>query len=176
MHPLEVAILEAFKQQPTKGFSTTELVHAIFTQEYTSINEQIHSQDKKEVRRGYAAKGKLHRKLLYHVNSLVDQHLLIVQGTRGKGEKLFRLGFEEGELVIQEKRQKIVISKPASVTTHIDGYEQQGFVRKFRPESWLHKQNSVMLDCDAFAGTAALQQRLQEIFPGRERRHCPQQL
>ena len=165
MHPLELSVLAAFKQEPGKSFSTTDLVRLVFKEEYSKINQEIHSQDRKEVRRGYALKARLHRKLLYHVNGLVEQRLLAVQGTRRKGEKLFRLGFEEGEVVIQDKRQKIVIAKPPTITTQADGYEQQGFLRKFRPENWLHKQNSIMLDATAFTGAGRLQQRLQELFP-----------
>ena len=165
MHSLEVAILEAFKQEPSRSFSTTDLVRLVFKEEYSAINQELHSQEKREIRHGYSQKAKLHRKLLYHVNNLVEQRLLRVQGTKGKGEKLVRLGFEEGEIVIQEKRQKIVITKPPSVATQADGYEQQGFLRKYKPENWLHKQNSVMLDCSAFQTGATLLQRVQSLFP-----------
>ncbi len=165
MHALETAVLEAFKQDPAKRYTTTELVHLVFKEEYAAINRLINSADKKEQRAGYGRKAKLHRKLLYHVNKLVERAILKEEGVHGKGEKLLALALEEGELVIQERKQRIVIAKPSSVTTQIDGYEQEGLIRKFRPESWLTKQNSVLLDADAFPSLAALQERLQQVLP-----------
>lgn len=166
MHTLEVEILQAFKQEPAKSFTTTELVRAIFKEEYGEIKRQLHGEEKREIRKGYAQKARLHRKLLYHTNKLVEQQLLAVAGIKGKGEKLFRLSFDEGELIVKEARKKIVIMKPSSVTTAIDGYEQRGLIRKYRPDNWLNKQNGVLLDCESFSGLAALQQRLLDVYPG----------
>ncbi len=165
MHQLESSILHVFKRNPGTTYSTTELVHEIFTTEYAGVNQQIHSGEKRDVRDGYAVKAKLHRKLLYHVNKLVDDGVLVLEGLQGKGEKRFKLAMEEGELVVKGGEKKIIIAKPASIITHIDGYEQRGLVRKFHPESWLNKEHSILLDCDAFLDPAALQERLQRVFP-----------
>jgi hypothetical protein len=165
MHPLDVSILEVFRREPAKSFATTEMVRDVFKEEWAVLSDQLRSNEKHAIRRGYAQKAKLHRKLLYHVNKLLEQQLLVVAGTRGKGEKLFRLAMEEGELIVQGGAHKIVISKPESVTTKIDGDEQDGFVRKFLPGTWLTKHDAILLDGLAFPNLTALQQRLQQVFP-----------
>jgi len=165
MHPLEAAILETFKQDPNKRFTTTALVHAVFKEEYAQINPLLHSDDRKQQRAGFGKKAHLHRKLLYHVNKLVEKGLLKEEGVRGKGEKVLSLALEEGELVIQEERKRIVIARRSSLTTQMDGFEQDGLLRKYRPESWLNKQNAVLLDAEKFADCYTLQERLQQVLP-----------
>lgn len=165
MHRLETAILETFKQDPSKSFSTTELVHTVFKQEFANLNPLIHSTDRNEQRRGYILKAKLHRKLLYHVDKLERKGVLAVDGVKGKGEKLLRLALEEGELVVQEQQKRIIIAKPNTITTSIDGYEKDGLLRKYRGESWMTKQQSILLDCNYFQNLATLQARLQHSLP-----------
>ncbi|MBR9693381.1 hypothetical protein GOV07_05680 [Candidatus Woesearchaeota archaeon] len=166
MHPLDASILEAFRRDPSRAFSTSELVRDVFPKKYGQLNQQIHSQDRKTIRQGYATKAKLHRKLLYHVNKLVEQQLLKVSGLRGKGEKLFVLAMEEGEIVIKDKAHRIVISKPGAMATPVDGDVKEGLIRKFQPNSWLNKQNAIMLDARAYTSFEELQHRLQQVFPG----------
>lgn len=165
MHPLEASILEEFRRNPSRTFSTSEMVKELFKEEYVLINQNIHSAEKQKNRQGLYRKAQLHRKLLYHVNKMVGEGLLIVAGVRGKGEKLFRLALEGGELIVQGLTKKIIISKPATITTSIDGYEKNGRMRKYRPENMLNKHNAIMLDCVTYDSLPALQQRLQQLFP-----------
>ncbi len=165
MHAIEVAILDEFRRNPSEVFSTTEMVREIFKQPYAELHRQIHSEDRKTVRKGYAQKARLHRKLLYHVNRLVESGLLAEAGMRGKGEKLFALAIEEGELVVQGAKRKIVISKSATVATPLDGYEKDGYLRKFEPGNWLSKHNAVLIDCAAHGTANELQERLRTVFP-----------
>ncbi len=165
MHRIENGILETFRREPARSFSTTDLVHNVFKEEYAAINQHLQSGEKRSVRKGYAEKAKLHRKLLYHVTKLVDEKLLIHDGYRGKGEKLFRLGLDDGQIVVHGKDRRIVIAKHAQVTTPIDGYEQEGLIKKYRPETWLTKHDALLVDCLSFPDAAALQRRLQHLFP-----------
>ncbi len=164
MHPLDESILEAFRRDPSRSFTTTEMVREVFPKEYSQLNKDINTEDRKTIRKGYALKARLHRKLLYHINKLVEQELLLVTGVRGKGEKLFQLAMDEGELVVQSTKRKIVIAKPSTISTQIDGYEKEELIRKYEPGTWLNKHNAIMLDCIAFENAAELQQRLQKVF------------
>lgn len=164
MNRIEESILETFKRNPSKLFTTTQLVHEVFSEEYVEINRLIHSSFRKEQRKGYNKKGKLHRKILYHVAKLVAKSILKVEETRGKGEKVLGLAMQEGELVIHEQKHRIVIEKPALLATQIDGYEQEGLIRKFHQESWMAKDNALLIDCTSFSSLEALQNRLRGFF------------
>ncbi len=165
MHRLEISILDQFRHNPTKSFTTSELVKEVFKEEYRRVNQQLRSSDRREKRLGRTEKGALHRKLLYHLNKLVDQQLIQVSGIKGKGEKLFCLAIDEGELIIQGGERKIIISKPGSIATPIDGYVRDGVMRKFKPGTWLNKHDAILLDCGRFASTEELQQRIQHLLP-----------
>jgi len=165
MHQIEAGILESFRREPSREFTTSDLVRDIFPQKFSELNRLLHIPEKRAVRKGYALKAKLHRKLLYHVNRLVDRGLLDVAGVQGKGEKLFRLAMDEGEIVVESKEKRIVITKQAAVVTPVDGYEQEGFIRKYRPGTWLTKHDAILFDGPAFDGLTGLQRRLQGAFP-----------
>ncbi len=165
MHPVDANILEAFQRDPSRSFSTTELVREVFPKDYAELRDRITSADRKTQRKGYNTKATLHRNLLYHINKLVQQGLLEVGGVRGKGEKLFKLSMQEGELVVQDKGRRIVITKQTSMTTPVDGYEKRGIVRKYEPSTWLNKHDAIMLEGLSFDTPDALLQRLQQVLP-----------
>lgn len=165
MHPLEQGILETFRRDPEENFSTGEIVRELFPKEYLAYNQKINSKEKKERRAGYVKKASLHRKLLYHANKLIEQGLLTVGGIRGKGEKLYRLTMEEGELLVQDGKRRILISKPSSIATPVDGYVEEGLIRKYQQTTWLNKQNAILLDFFAFQSSNALLQRFQQLLP-----------
>ncbi len=165
MHPLDAQILEAFRRDPSRTFSTTDLVRELFPDEHARFRAAIESGEKRRVRRGFYEKAKLHRQLLYHMNKLVGRSILQVVGTRGKGEKLFQLALEEGELVIQDKAHRIVITKHARFATAVDGDEKRGIVKKYQPGTWLTKHDAILIDGLAFEEPEHLLQRLQQVFP-----------
>jgi|GEM_PF-2549788 len=165
MHHIEARILEAFQRDPSRSFSTTELVREVFPKAYAELRERITSSDRKSQRKGYNTKATLHRNLLYHINKLVEQGLLEMGGVQGKGEKLFKLSMEEGELVVQDTKHRIVITKQTSMTTPIDGYEKRGIVKKYEAATWLNKHDALMLEGLSFDTPDALLQRLRHAFP-----------
>jgi hypothetical protein len=165
MHPLQQGILETFRRDPEESFSTGELVRELFSKEYLAYTQRINSGDKKSRRTGFFDKASLHRKLLYHTNQLVEQGILTIKGIRGKGEKLYCLSLEEGELLVQQGKKRIIISKPSSIATPVDGYMEEGLIRKYQQATWLNKQNAILLDGYAFETSNALQSRIQQLLP-----------
>ncbi|MBN2459545.1 hypothetical protein JXB28_04645 [Candidatus Woesearchaeota archaeon] len=167
MHPTEQSILNKFKQEPLREISTTELIRAVYPEEYSRIIRDIDNEfsDKKLTRKAYQRKAQLHRKTLYHLNKLVSEGVLKVSSVHGKGEKHFSLNMEEGELVVEKKHKKIIISKPTISTSLIEEYESKGIVRKFDPDGWLTKLNCILLESSKEQGINRFYELAYNCFP-----------
>lgn len=138
MHLLEYAILDSFREDP-KAKSTTELVQQVMKEEMETVKELQDQQQDKEAKR---KKAQLHRKLLYHINKLIEDELLQVRGTQGKGEKTFSLA-HEGNITIRSGRKQVTIHKPTTIETPIDELED---AHAYHSENWLHKINALYLE------------------------------
>lgn len=154
MHFIEQQILKKFKKEPSREISTTEIVRAVYPEEYVKIIRDINNEasDKKLAQQAKRKKGRLHRKILYHLNILVGDDILKVSSVKGKGEKHFSLSLEQGDLVIEKKHKKIIISKPLISTNLIEEYEAKGIIHKFNPDSWVNKLNCILLESTTRAG------------------------
>jgi len=138
MHRLEYAILDSFREDP-EAKSTTELVNRVMKKETEEINKLQEQQQEKEAKR---KKAQLHRKLLYHLNKLIDDELLEVKGTQGRGEKTFKL-VHEGNITIRSGRKQVTIHKPTQIETPIDELKD---AHSYHSENWLHKVNAIFLE------------------------------
>ena len=167
MHSTESDILQIMKRVQGKEISTSELVKKVFTDEITNLEEQISKdfKDKDEIRRLKNIKAKLHRNILYHLNKLVDDDLIVVFKQGNKGEKFFKLNIEEGEeIIIEKKHRRIIISKPSMPAMPIDGYEKQGIIYKFEPETWTSRLNALLLQSPKFLTIKKLQDAMYDLF------------
>lgn len=144
---LTTAILDTFRRRPGGTFSTSELIREIYPGSFTD------------------SRIKYHRRILYHLNKLVRERVLVVADIKGKGEKVFKLGFAHGEVVIQHRNRHIVIANPPQFVTSIEREEHEGLAKRFKPESWMTKNNAIMIECEAFSSIPQLQQRLLKILP-----------
>ena len=154
MHFIEQRILNKFKKEPLREIPTTEIVRAVYPEEYVKIIRDINNEfsDKKLAQKAKRRKGQFHRKILYHLNKLVDDEILKVIFIKGKGEKYFALGIEEGEMIVERKHKKIVISKPSISTSLIEEYEARNIVHKFDPDNWVNKLNCILLESTNYTG------------------------
>ncbi|KYK26834.1 hypothetical protein AYK26_04580 [Euryarchaeota archaeon SM23-78] len=154
MHIIEQRILNNFKKEPGREIPTTEIVRAVYPEEYAKIIRGMSDElsDKRLIQQARRKKGQLHRKILYHLGNLVKDDILKVTSIKGKGEKYFSLSIEEGELIIEKKHKKIVISKPSISTTLIEEYEDKGIVHKFDPDNWINKVNCILLESTKHTG------------------------
>jgi len=154
MNPIEQRILNKFKKEPLREIPTTEIVREAHPEEYSRIIRGIENEfsDKKTANLAKRKKGQLHRKILYHLNKLVDEGVLKISSVKGKGEKYFSLNIEQGEIVVEKKHRRIVLSKPTISTSLIEEYEAKGIVHKFDPESWVSKINCILLESANFTG------------------------
>lgn len=145
MKDVEAEILNKFRNEP-KEYDTTGLAKAIFT-EYEQIDEMLKSSDKQKSNEAKKQKFKLHRKLLYYLNKLVEERILSVVRTQEKGEKVFALAMDDGNITIEKGYKKITITKPVAASNHIETYEKHGLMKKFDEQTWINRLNAVMIEC-----------------------------
>src|SRR4030042_2250728 len=166
MNPTEQRILNKFKKEPLREIPTTEIVREVYPEEYSRIIRGIDNEfsDKKLANQSKRKKGQLHRKILYHLNRLVEEGVLKVTNVKGKGEKYFALNIDQGEIVFEKKHKRIVLSKPSISTGLIEEYEAKGIVHKFDPENWVSKINCILLESSNFTGVNKFYELIYSCF------------
>jgi hypothetical protein len=164
MRDTEQAILNVFKAYPSKHLETSELAREIFPEDYSTIDELIKSPDKKIANEAKRRKFQLHRKILYYLNKLIAEHILIITKIQEKGEKVFGLAIEEGDITLEKGYKKIVITKPALLTNQIETYEKQKMMKKFEDESWINRFNSILLECSKVSTVEKLYGTVKDCF------------
>lgn len=108
MHALEQKALESFQREPTREFSTGELVRQIFA-EYGEVRQALLTQAPLEqIAEARKRKNELHRRILYHLNKLVEEGVL--QAREQGNEKIFWLGTREH--IVKGKDHQIVLARP----------------------------------------------------------------
>jgi len=147
MHDIEEAILNIFKNYPSKELNAEFLSKELYPKEYKIIVELASTEDKAKIQDAKRRKFQLHRKILYYLNKLIENNIIKVSRTAEKGEKYFILHAGEGDTIIGRGYKKIVISRPSIVTTSIESYESKGVMKKYEEESWINRFNSILLEC-----------------------------
>ena len=153
MHVTEFSILNLFKKNGHKELSTTEIIHEIYPDEYGEIEDILSSQftHGDEVNSAKRSKAKLHRKVLHHLNKLVSEEILKIARQGPKGQKFFALNLAYGqEIEIERYKRKIIISQPTIPSLPIEGLEKDGIVKRYEPENWINRLNSVLLNAEMF--------------------------
>jgi len=153
MHKLEFEILNLFKQEPHKIFSTTKLISLIYPTEFESIQDDMKVQDfanKEKISTAKRLKGQLHRRLLHHLNKLLKEKILKIDKQGNKGEKFFSLNLEPGQEFTIGKTRKVIIHKPAMPAMPIEGLENQRILYRYELGTWISRMNSILLDCRRF--------------------------
>ncbi|RMD66176.1 hypothetical protein D6817_04635, partial [Candidatus Pacearchaeota archaeon] len=163
MHELTQKIISLFRVSGGE-LSTSEIVERV-SPEYERVLSRANA-GSKVAKREIA---KLHRRVLHHLNKLVQIGLLSVARYREKGEKVFVLNLREGEEVIEVSplyKKRTVVSRPRMPAVPIEGYEQEGLVIKYEPSTWIDRLNSVVLFANKFKSIDELYSSLLEnIFP-----------
>jgi len=147
MRDTEEILLNIFKNNSEKEINSEFLAREIYIEQYKEIETLLKSSDKANVHDGKRRKFQLHRKLLYYLNKLVESNIIKVSKIAEKGEKYFMLRAGEGETIIEKGYKKIIITKPAITSTHIDQYETRGVMKKYEEDSWITRFNSILLEC-----------------------------
>lgn len=153
MHKLKLRILDCFKLEQSRPLSTSFLVEKIFEDELNTIKVKLNDEfiSKEAKKDALLTKAKYHRQLLHHLNMLVDDQILKVAGTEGKGEKIFAPILDANqELIVSSKRQKIVLSSSSIPAMPIEQYEHKKIVYRFASNQWLQRLNAVLIETQKF--------------------------
>ncbi|MGV8150202.1 MAG: hypothetical protein ACP5NV_00565 [Candidatus Woesearchaeota archaeon] len=161
MKDIESEILNRFRKEP-KEYDTSQLAKTIFP-EYTQVEELLASPDKTQRNEGKDLKFKLHRKLLYYLNKLVQERILKVSRIAEKGEKVFSLTIDDGNITVEYGLKKITITKQISLSNNIEAYEKRGLMKKFEENNWVNHINAVMLE-SSLIKTDKLYSIIREVF------------
>jgi hypothetical protein len=106
------------------------------------------------------AVAQLHRKLLYHINELLNDGILRFSRFGEKGLKFFALNVLEGEEITEltpRYKKKVTISRPIMPAMPIESYEHQGIIIKYEPNSWIDKLNSLVIASDKITSVKELE-------------------
>lgn len=153
MHTSEHEILKLFRNNPSKEFSTKEIVESLFPDSEGDYDFG----DREEKSKKSEEKSKLHRNVLYHLNKLVDEEILTIARVGSKGRKYFVLNLAEGEeIVFKRRRKRLFISKPAERAMPIEGYEHKNILFKYDPDTWVSRVNALLIQSEKF--------RVNELF------------
>lgn len=151
-------ILFIYKKEPHKVFSTNEILKELEPDLFSEIEYEItNTSDLKKIKKAKREKAKLHRKLLYHLNQLIEDGILKVTNKGDKGEKHFVINIKQGEeLIIEKKRKKVIkITKPSLPSMPVHSFEEKNIVQRFESISWVDKLNAILIEC-GLAGNSIL--------------------
>ena len=150
MHRVEVEIIKLFGHSEFSELRTSELVEKIFPIEYEDVREKLLSSDKVNVLEAKRKKAQLHRKMLYHINKLVDERFLYVSSIKGKGEKYFALNKQK--ILDSDQDEKVrSIFETTNESDHkkwvfgLEKYVKEGLVTIIDERNWMTKVNAIIL-------------------------------
>ncbi|MCF7872250.1 hypothetical protein K9L97_04410 [Candidatus Woesearchaeota archaeon] len=173
MHPTESKVLQFFAKNPGRDISTSELVMHIFPVDYEECQKYIDNEtnDSELLRIGKRKKARMHRKLLYHLNKLEVDKILIVTKVEGKGEKFFCLN---SDFESKNKRSKELAGIVNSVSnleqdnallSGIEEFEEKRIVKRFDNKNWVNKINAILLRSDLESDCKDLYSVMVDLYP-----------
>jgi hypothetical protein len=173
MNEVEQKILQIMTSRPESEISTSEIVKQVFSHEYEELKKYIYNpqNDKDLVKLGKRNKARLHRKLLYHLNTLVEEDFIRVTRSEGKGEKYFVFNSDKQIKTDKEEKTKRIIEsfstiKPeVSFLSGLEQYEHDKILKKFDPQNWLTKLNSYIIESSQYQDTKKLYELIINLYP-----------
>ncbi len=163
MRDTEQQILTIFKQA-AREISAEDIAKELYPEEYQKITQQLESSDKNIVKKSKAKKFQLHRKILYYLNKLEEQHIIRIARIEEKGEKLFALAIDEGELILEKGYKKIIITKTALPASATERYEQERIMKRYEQDTFITNANAILLECASVQGISKLYAIIRECF------------
>ena len=147
MDETKLKIISLFKKKGSE-LSTEDIASGIYD-EYLYLKREISSKNKKKNKKIKRKIAQLHRRILHHLNKLVELEILNITKYGEKGKKYFSLNISDNEeiLAFPKYKKRIIISKPPLPVTPIEGYENQGVVAKYETATWIDRLNSLAIMC-----------------------------
>jgi hypothetical protein len=163
MHETERALINTFSTAPEREFSTSELVSTIFPDDYHALRERLHSADATIKKQAQRHKAQLHRKLLYHVNKLLEKEILRVSDIHARGEKAYVLATTASEVILQDSTETITITRherPPRFTTNDEEAK-----RIYARSTAIHTVDAYAISAAQYPGIAHLRADLTHAYP-----------
>ncbi|MFA6090109.1 MAG: hypothetical protein WC755_09710 [Candidatus Woesearchaeota archaeon] len=173
MNEVEQKIIQILASRPESEISTSELVKQVFAHEYEELKKYLYNpqNDNDLIKLGKRNNARLHRKLLYHLNTLVEEEFIKVTRSEGKGEKYFV--FNGDKQIITDKEEKTkrliesfsTIKQEVSFLSGLEQYENDKILKKFDPQNWLTKLNSYIVESSQYQDTKKLYDLITNLYP-----------
>lgn len=160
MNDFSALVLDFFHKHPYTEASTTELIKEIYPQEYERIKEALHDpySDKEARTVAKRHKGQLHRRLLYHLNRLVDEGTLHISTIKGKGEKCYVLAQQAAGAA---NHQAAVLPTPFA---RLDYYKEHKVLAVFDQRNWHHRLNAIIINVKQSDTTVTVRQHVEKAL------------
>lgn len=158
MRDIGQEVLELFVNKPHQEFDTTTLIKHIYPQEYEHIkaalhDEQITSKETKKVAKRH--KAQLHRRLLYHLNRLLEEETIKLVGIKGKGEKCYQLAKQPPTQDTQA---------PQHPLRKLEAYENKRIIAFYDQKSWYHRLNALLIDVKNDDDTTTIAKKINALM------------
>lgn len=162
MHATERALLRAFNANPHSAQTTTQLVKTIFPDEYAVIRDGLQANNPDENKRAKRHKAKLHRQLLYYLNKLTENGVLVVDDIKERGEKSYKLAMNSGELIVKDNKETVTISRTEAPKSWVTQAQENGIVHQYNDA--LHKIEAYAVNAKHYPGIAHLRKDLNHLY------------
>lgn len=149
-------LLRRLQQEPSREFTTSRLVEALYPVEWRRIRHSQEFGAKRDQRIAQAEKTRLHRKALYHIGQLVKQGLLAVVRLDAHGEKVYRVAGSGGS--VGSAIGPITIEPRELSIPHLAQAIDDGSVALFERTSALARYDSLYLHAEHLDGLGQLLQ------------------
>ncbi|MBS3081426.1 hypothetical protein J4416_00625 [Candidatus Pacearchaeota archaeon] len=143
MHQISQKIISLFKNSELT-LPTSKILEGIETR-YNELKVQAIEKNDLESKRKIAIS---HRRILHHLNKLVETEILNLEKYGKKGEKFFSLNIKDNEEIVEispKYKKRVIISRPLNPLMPIEGYEQKEIVLKYEPATWIDRLNSIVV-------------------------------
>jgi hypothetical protein len=173
MNDVEQKIVQLLASRPESEISTSELVKQVFHHEYEELKKYMYNPQKDTdlIKLGKRNKARLHRKILYHLNTLVEEEFIRVTRSEGKGEKFFIFNSDKQIKTDKEEKTKRMIDSYSTIkqeTNFLSGlevYENDKIIKKFDSQNWLTKLNSFIVECSKYQDTKKIYDLITHLYP-----------
>jgi len=158
MEKTKHSIISVFKLKGCE-LSTNNLASTIYS-EYSELEKSNNKDSKRKI-------AKFNRRLLHHINKLIDDGILRLSKHGEKGKKFYVLNIGDDEEITEispKYKKRITITKPALPILPIEGYEEQGIVLKYQDSSWVERLNSIIILCNKIKNKDQLENAIQRTF------------
>jgi sulfur relay (sulfurtransferase) DsrC/TusE family protein len=155
-------ILDIFQKQNYVELATTDLIKQCYPEEYAQIKSALHDPHSTKEAKAIAKrrKGTLHRRILYHLGNLIQEHKIIVNSIKGRGEKYYILSEQH-----TKKENHHNITPPTNPLGSLESYQQEGIITTLDKQGWHQRLNAILLLIQKNDTCEHLAERLETIGP-----------